>query len=205
MPTTLAHARQLDAQDPLAAFRDRFVITDPDLIYLDGNSLGRMPAAAADLAGDLVQRQWGDRLIRSWNEGWWEAPQRIGAKIARLIGAQPDEVIVADSTSVNLFKLVIAALRARPDRTRILTDDLNFPSDLYVLEGIADLLGGRHRVEVVPRRMGFMVRPRLLWTGWTGTWPWLRFPTRFLRAGMCMTWPGFPRPCMMWAGWCCGI
>ena len=149
MPTTLAHARQLDAQDPLAAFRDRFVITDPDLIYLDGNSLGRMPAAAPDLAGDLVQRQWGDRLIRSWNEGWWEAPQRIGAKIARLIGAQPDEVILADSTSVNLFKLVIAALRSRPDRTRILTDDLNFPSDLYVLEGIADLLGGRHRLEIV--------------------------------------------------------
>ncbi len=150
MPTTLAHARQLDAQDPLSVFRGRFVITDPDLIYLDGNSLGRMPAAAADLAADLVQRQWGDRLIRSWNEGWWEAPQRIGAKIARLIGAQPDEVIVADSTSVNLFKLAVAALRARPDRTRILTDDLNFPSDLYVLDGIVDLLGGRHRVEVVP-------------------------------------------------------
>ncbi len=97
-----------------------------------------------------MQRQWGDRLIRSWNEGWWEAPQRIGAKIARLIGAQADEVIVADSTSVNLFKLAVAALRARPDRTRILTDDLNFPSDLYVLEGIVDLLGGRHRLEIVP-------------------------------------------------------
>ncbi len=150
MPTTLAHARQLDAQDALAVFRDRFVITDPDLIYLDGNSLGRLPKATPDLAADLVQRQWGERLIRSWNEGWWEAPQRIGAKIARLIGAQPDEVILADSTSVNLFKLVITALRARPDRTRILTDDLNFPSDLYVLEGIADLLGGRHRLEIVP-------------------------------------------------------
>ena len=150
MNLSAAHARQLDAQDPLAAFRERFVITDPELIYLDGNSLGRMPIAAAELAADLVQRQWGDRLIRSWNEGWWEAPQRIGAKIARLIGAHPDEVIVADSTSVNLFKLVITALRARPDRTRILTDDLNFPSDIYVLEGITDLLGGRHRLEIVP-------------------------------------------------------
>lgn len=120
------------------------------MIYLDGNSLGRLPGDAVKLAGDLVQRQWGERLIRSWNEGWWEAPQRIGAKIARLIGAQSDEVIVADSTSVNLFKLVVAALRARPDRTRILTDDLNFPSDVYVLSGIADMLGGRHSVEITP-------------------------------------------------------
>ena len=150
MPTTLAHARQLDAQDALASFRDRFVIADPEMIYVDGNSLGRLPGDALELAADLVQRQWGERLIRSWNEGWWEAPQRIGAKIAGLIGAQPDEVIVADSTSVNLFKLVVAALRARPDRSRILTDDLNFPSDVYVLEGIADLLGGRHRLEIVP-------------------------------------------------------
>jgi len=149
MQKSATYARQLDAQDPLAAFRDRFVIADPELIYLDGNSLGRMPVAAAALAADLVQRQWGERLIRSWNEGWWEAPQRLGAKIARLIGAQADEVILADSTSVNLFKLAVAALRARLDRSRILTDDLNFPSDLYVLDGIADLLGGRHRVEIV--------------------------------------------------------
>ena len=82
-------ARPLDASDPLASFRDRFVISDPDLIYLDGNSLGRLPKASVDLARDVIELQWGDRLIRSWGEGWLEAPSRIGAKIAQLIGAQP--------------------------------------------------------------------------------------------------------------------
>src|SRR5579883_3315413 len=119
------HAARLDAQDPLAHFRERFVCADPDLIYLDGNSLGRLPKATAALADDLVRRQWGERLIRGWNEGWFTAPERIGAKIARLIGADPDEVIVADSTSVNLFKLLVAALRLQEGRTRIVTDDLN--------------------------------------------------------------------------------
>ncbi|MCB0248132.1 MAG: kynureninase [Anaerolineae bacterium] len=149
MRTDIDYAYELDAADPLASFRERFVIADPDLIYMDGNSLGRLPRASIDVAADLVQRQWGERLIRGWNEGWWAASERIGAKIARLIGAQPDEVIVADSTSVNLFKLAVAALRARPDRTAIITDDLNFPSDLYILQGIADLLGGQHRIDVV--------------------------------------------------------
>lgn len=150
MNTDIDYARKLDAVDPLASFRDRFVIADPDLIYVDGNSLGRLPRASIDLATDLVQRQWGERLIRGWNEGWWTAAERIGAKIAPLIGAQPDEVIVADSTSVNLFKLAVAALRARPGRAAIITDDLNFPSDLYILQGVVDLLGGQHRIDVVP-------------------------------------------------------
>jgi kynureninase len=144
------YASQLDAQDPLGRFRDRFVIDDPDLIYLDGNSLGRLPRDTVDLAEDLFHRQWGTRLIRSWNEGWFEAPERVGAKIARLIGAQSDEVIVADSTSVNLFKLVVAALRAQSGRSRILTDDLNFPSDLYVLQGAIDLLDKQHQLEIIP-------------------------------------------------------
>jgi kynureninase len=147
--TDAAYAAELDTRDPLAHFRERFVVDDPDMIYMDGNSLGRLPHATAALAGDLVRRQWGGRLIRGWNEGWFDAPERVGAKIARLIGAQPDEVIIADSTSVNLFKLAVAALRAQGQRTRILTDDLNFPSDLYVLQGIANLLGSRHRLEVV--------------------------------------------------------
>jgi kynureninase len=144
------HALALDAADPLRSLRERFVIAEPDLIYLDGNSLGRLPRATADLAATVVGHQWGERLIRSWNEGWLEAPERVGAKIARLIGAQADEVIVADSTSVNLFKLVVAALHVQPDRHRLLSDDLQFPSDLYVLEGIVRLLGGRHRLEIVP-------------------------------------------------------
>lgn len=148
--TDAAYAHELDARDPLAHFRDQFVIDDPDLIYLDGNSLGRLPRAAAARADALVRDEWGARLIRAWNEGWFSAPERVGAKIARLIGAQPDEVIVADSTSVNLFKLAVAALRARPGRTRVITDDLNFPSDIYILQGAIDLLGGGHTLTIVP-------------------------------------------------------
>ena len=144
-----AYAAQLDAQDPLAHFRERFVIADPDLIYLDGNSLGRLGHATVTLADDLLQRQWGTRLIRSWNEGWFEAPERVGARIARLIGAQADEVIVADSTSVNLFKVVIPALQAQSGRRRILTDNLNFPSDLYVVQGAIDLLAQGHQLELI--------------------------------------------------------
>lgn len=136
MHLDLSYAQQLDSQDELAHFRERFVVTDPDLIYLDGNSLGRLPKATANQLDTLIQQQWGDRLIRSWNEGWFDLPERVGAKIARLIGAQPDEVIVADSTSVNLFKLMVAALRAQPTRTEIVSDEQNFPSDLYILQGI---------------------------------------------------------------------
>ena len=154
LPTDVETARLMDAQDPLAAFRSRFVIADPDLIYLDGNSLGRLPTAAVELAADLVGRQWGKELIRSWNTGWWQAPERIGAKIARLIGAQPDEVILANSTSINLFKLVVAALRYQEGRTRILTDTLNFPSDLYILQGAIDLLGNQHHLELAPSADG---------------------------------------------------
>ncbi len=141
-------ADELDAGDPLASFRDRFVITDPDLIYLDGNSLGRLPKASVELARRVVERQWGDRLIRSWGDGWLEAPSRIGAKIARLVGARPDEVVVADSTSVNLFKLVVAALRRQVGRRRVVTDAMNFPSDLYVLESAIELVGD-HELDVV--------------------------------------------------------
>ena len=148
--TDLAYAAELDAHDPLAHFRERFVITDPDLIYMDGNSLGRLPQSTVALAEDLIQHQWGERLIRYWNEGWFMAPERIGAKIARLIGAEPDEVIVADSTSVNLFKLVVAALRFQQGRTRIVTDDLNFPPDLYILQSAIDLLDKQHRLDILP-------------------------------------------------------
>lgn len=153
-PTDAGYARQLDAADPLAHFRERFVDDEPDLIYLDGNSLGRLPAAAADLAQKLVRDQWGGRLIRGWNEGWFSAPERVGAKIARLIGADPDEVIVADSTSVNLFKLAVAALRHQEGRPRILSDNLNFPSDIYVLQGAAELLGAGRCLELLPAEDG---------------------------------------------------
>ncbi len=148
--TDLAYAAELDANDPLAHFREGFVITDPDLIYMDGNSLGRLPQSTVALAEDIIQHQWGDRLIRYWNEGWFTAPERVGAKIARLIGAEPDEVIVADSTSVNLFKLVVSALRFQQGRSRIMTDNLNFPSDLYILQGVIDLLDQQHQLDIIP-------------------------------------------------------
>ncbi len=149
LPVDEAYATKLDANDPLAGFRARFVIAEAGPIYMDGNSLGRLPRATVALADDLVVHQWGERLIRSWNEGWFNAPERIGARIACLLGAQADEVIVADSTSVNLFKLVVAALRAQPNRLRIVTDNLNFPSDLYVLQGAVQLLAQRHCIETI--------------------------------------------------------
>ena len=149
VPIDAAYAASLDAQDPLAHFRERFVISDPNLIYMDGNSLGRLPKATVSLTDDVLHRQWGERLIWSWNEGWFTAPERVGAKIAALIGAQPDEVIVADSTSINLFKLVVAALRVQRGRSRILTDNLNFPSDLYILQGAIDLIDKQHQLEIV--------------------------------------------------------
>jgi len=138
-----------DAADPLADFRARYVFTDPDLIYLDGNSLGRLPSRAKGLIDDVVNNQWGDRLIRSWNEGWWDLQLQLGDLMAPLIGAAPGEVVISDSTSVNLFKLATAAVRARPGRHAIVTDDLNFPSDVYVLAGIASLLGDRYQLVVV--------------------------------------------------------
>jgi kynureninase len=143
------HAHHLDSLDPLAAFRDEFVIDDPDLIYLDGNSLGRLPRRTAERVRQVVEHEWGRRLIRGWEEGWFDAPRRLGAKVAQLIGARPDEVLVSDSTSVNFFKLALAALGARPERCAIVTDDLNFPSDLYLLQGVVRLAGRDHRLHVV--------------------------------------------------------
>ena len=132
--------------DPLARFRGQFVITDPDLIYLDGNSLGRLTHGVQDRIEEVVQREWGDRLVRAWNEGWWEAPSRIGDGLAPLLGASPGQVIISDQTSLNLFKLSVSALRLRPDRQKIITDTLNFPSDLYILQGVVELLGRGHEI-----------------------------------------------------------
>jgi kynureninase len=142
-------AREMDANDPLAPFRERFVITDRNLIYLDGNSLGRVPKATVPFMRAAIEQAWGDRLIRLWNDGWVDTPRALGAKIARLIGAQPDEVVVTDSTSVNLFKLVVASLRDRPERPKVVSDQFNFPTDLYVLQGVIDLLNQGHRLEIV--------------------------------------------------------
>jgi len=146
-PVDVDFARELDARDPLARFRDELIV-DSDVLYLDGNSLGRLPRRTVERMREAVEVEWGGRLIRAWSEGWFDAPRRVGAKIAALIGAADDEVIVADSTSVNLFKLVLSALKARPGRSTVVTDDLNFPSDIYVLRGALDL-AGEHRLEIV--------------------------------------------------------
>lgn len=142
-------ALELDANDPLAHTRALFVIDDPDLIYLDGNSLGRMPKAAAQLCRDLIEKQWANRLIRGWGEGWLEMPGRVGNKIANVIGANPGEVLLADSTSVNLYKLASAALTLQSGRTKVITDNLNFPSDIYILGSVIGQAGKSYQLEVV--------------------------------------------------------
>jgi kynureninase len=143
---TRDEARALDARDPLAAYRAR-VTLPADTLYLDGNSLGALPAHVPAALADAASRQWGDRLIRSWNEGWFDAPARVGARIAPLIGAAPDEVIVGDSTSIHLFKLIVAALRLDPTRRTVLSEAGNFPTDLHIAEGaVACVPGARLRV-----------------------------------------------------------
>ena len=127
MAPTLLQAQALDRVDPLAHFREQFVMDEPELIYLDGNSLGRLPKVTADRLEKLVRQEWGGRLIRSWNDSWYALPEVVGGKIAELLGARAEEVIIADSTSVNLFKLALSALLAQDGRTKIVTDDLNFP------------------------------------------------------------------------------
>lgn len=145
-----AEALRRDEEDALAAFRQRFVFADDDLIYLLGNSLGRLPRAAAASLEALVGVEWGARLIRGWNEGWIGLPQTTGDKLARLLGAEPGEVLLADSTTVNVYKLAVAALRARPGRRRIVTDDLQFPSDLYALRSAMAAAGGGYKLQIVP-------------------------------------------------------
>ncbi len=146
---TLDEARALDAADPLAAYREQFALPE-GVIYLDGNSLGALPRATPAALADVATRQWGDRLIRSWNEGWIDAPQRIGGKIAPLIGAAADEVIIGDTTSTHLFKALVAALRANPDRHTVLSESGNFPTDLHIAEGAVACVPGA-RLKVVAR------------------------------------------------------
>jgi kynureninase len=136
--------RPLDAADPLASFRDRFIVADPSLVYLDGNSLGRLPHAAAERVRRVVADEWGRELIRGWDH-WLDEPLRVGELLATtILGARPGEVVVSDSTTVNFYKLALAALAARPGRSVVITDRANFPTDRYVLEGLA----GQHGLEI---------------------------------------------------------
>jgi kynureninase len=153
----LEFASQLDAEDELAPFREMFVRVEAGLIYLDGNSLGCLPQRTVERVRSAVEKEWGGDLVRAWNAGWYGAPVRVGDKLAQLVGAAPGQLVISDSTSVNLFKLVMAALAMRPERQRIVTDVLNFPSDLYVLQGCIRLLGKRHHLFLVPSVDGITV------------------------------------------------
>lgn len=142
-----AKAARLDASDELAKVRDRFVLDDAEhTVYLDGNSLGALPAGVADRMDDVVRREWGQLRIRSWTEsGWWTAPERIGDRIGALVGAAPGQVVVGDSTSVNVFKAVVGAVRMAqqedPARTEVLVDAATFPTDGYIAESAARMTG----------------------------------------------------------------
>ncbi len=139
MALTRADALSLDAEDPLAGFRDRFVIEDPERLYLDGNSLGRLPHSTRERLHAVID-QWGGELVSGWHD-WIEAPTRAGDALAEVLGAPPGTVLVCDSTTVNLYKLVNAILDTEPGLKRLATDQDNFPTDRYVLEGIARARG----------------------------------------------------------------
>lgn len=134
---------ELDTADPLAFAKARFSLPE-GVIYLDGNSLGALPKATPARLEQTSGKEWGDRLIESWNEaGWIDWPKRIAARLALLVGAQPNELLVCDSTSVNLFKLAMAACALQPERKTILTEEGNFPTDLYMLQSVAKLSGAK--------------------------------------------------------------
>ncbi|HEY7431301.1 MAG TPA: kynureninase [Streptosporangiaceae bacterium] len=144
--TDRSYAAECDAADELAPFRGRFAWDDPSLIYLDGNSLGMLPLATIDRVTDVVRREWGAGLVRSWRD-WVDLPGRAGDLLGEhLLGAAPGQVLVSDSTTVNLYKLARAALAARPGRRVVVTDDDNFPTDRYVLAGVAAERGAELRL-----------------------------------------------------------
>jgi kynureninase len=147
MNTTLDHCRALDAGDPLRALRDQFVLPE-GVIYLDGNSLGVLPKSAAARVAEVITREWGQELIRSWNSaGWFHLPRRLGDKIAPLVGAATGEVVVTDSTSVNLYKVLSAAIAIAaedaPGKKTVVSERSNFPTDLYIAEGLCRERGYR--------------------------------------------------------------
>jgi kynureninase len=148
-------AAERDRADPLASFRAEFLIPDDEIVYMDGNSLGRPLRAVGDALARVVGEDWGARLIRSWTEGWMELPLTLGDQIGALLGAAPGQVAVADSTTVCFYKAASAALDARPGRREIVTDRGNFPTDRYVLESLAAARGLRVRwLEPADRTLG---------------------------------------------------
>jgi len=157
MELLFVEARLLDEQDELSGYRSKFISADEKLIYLDGNSLGRLPSGSKTILEHSVNFEWGERLIRSWNEDWYTKNIELGDKIARIAGASEGEVIITDTTSVNLYKLAYAALSFQKGRRRIVTDDLNFPSDLYILQGLVKEFGEEYELAVVSSRDGMTI------------------------------------------------
>jgi kynureninase len=130
-----AGAAPRDSADPLRGFRDRFVLPE-GVVYLDGNSLGPMPRAAADVLNRTIEQEWGHDLIRSWNSaGWFDMPARLGDRIGALLGAAPGQTLICDTTSINLYKAIHAAIGLRPDRNVVIAEEESFPTDLYIIEG----------------------------------------------------------------------
>jgi kynureninase len=141
--TSRTYAESLDAADPLAGLRTRFAVPDEGVVYLDGNSLGRLPAATSARIAAVVQEEWGDRLIRSWSEGWMDRPFEVGDRLgAALLGAAPGETVVCDNTTVNLYKVLGAAMALRPGRSTVVAHRGEFPTDRYVASEIARSQGG---------------------------------------------------------------
>ena len=148
---TRADFEKLDREDPLASFRREFHIPQ-GVIYMDGNSLGAMPIAVSKRVGEVTEREWGDHLIKSWTTAdWFNAPYRIGDKIAPIIGADKGEVVVTDSTSINLFKALSAALGINSDRSVIVMEGSNFPTDNYMAQGLVEFLGRQHEIRFVEK------------------------------------------------------
>ncbi len=146
--SSLVFAQKMDFNDSLNPFRKRFHIQDKNTIYLDGNSLGRLPEDTKTMLEELVTNQWGNDLIKSWNKNWYTKSEKLGDKIAQIIGADNGEVVVSDSTSVNLYKLAKAALSYQKGRTEIVSDVFNFPTDLYILQGIISGSNAKHKLKL---------------------------------------------------------
>ena len=150
-------AKKLDSEDHLKEYRKQFYFPDENTIYLDGNSLGRLVSYTIEHLALSIEQEWGDRLIRSWNEGWYHKSRELGDKIAKIIGASHGEVIVADSTSMNLYKLAYAALKIQENRTKIISDEINFPTDLYIIQGLIEQFGRKHQLVLAESKDGISV------------------------------------------------
>ncbi len=151
-------AQEFDKHDKLSSFCNCFINTDDQSIYLDGNSLGKLPKKTIPLTNELIRYQWGGRLIRSWSEKWLSLSEKIASKIARIIGAKDDEVFVGDTTSVNLYKLAYATLYKDKSRKKIISDSLNFPTDLYIIQGLIKQQFKNHSLKIVKSSDGIGVK-----------------------------------------------